>query len=33
MKSLLTDEELERVLNLAKMKKVQMYDLIRRQKA
>ena len=28
----LNDEELERVLNLAKMKKVQMYDLNRRQK-
>ncbi len=28
----LTDDELERVLNLAKMKKVQMYDLNRRQK-
>jgi coenzyme F420 hydrogenase subunit beta len=28
----LKDEELERVLNLAKMKKVQMYDLNRRQK-
>lgn len=29
----LTDNELERVLNLAKMKKVQMYDLRMRQKA
>ncbi len=29
----LEDDELERVLNLAKMKKVQMYDLSRRQKA
>ena len=28
----LSDEELERVLILAKTKKVQMYDLIRRQK-
>lgn len=28
----LTDDELEKVLNLAKMKKVQMYDLNRRQK-
>ena len=28
----LTDDELEKVLNLAKMKKVQMYDLHRRQK-
>jgi len=28
----LTDSELERVLNLAKMKKVQMYDLRRREK-
>ncbi len=30
--SYLTDDELEKVLNLAKMKKVQMYDLNRRQK-
>ena len=29
---LLTDDELEKVLNLAKMKKVQMYNLNRRQK-
>ena len=28
----LTDDELEKVLNLEKMKKVQMYDLNRRQK-
>jgi coenzyme F420 hydrogenase subunit beta len=29
----LADNELEKVLNLAKMKKVQMYDLHRREKA
>ncbi|AKB13413.1 Coenzyme F420 hydrogenase/dehydrogenase, beta subunit C terminus [Methanosarcina thermophila] len=29
----LEDNELERVLNLAKMKKVQMYDISKRQKA
>jgi len=28
----LTDDELEKTLNLAKMKKVQMYDINRRQK-